>query len=153
MRIFRQAATGSALCSLCTEGKRPSVGQFCTLPKEDFLSLHPPRKAESANARRKIAPPVAMARNVVKVRAPLGKLAGESKLMRYLSRFALLAAATALTSPAVAAAPAASVPIPTLVKQVSIPHTTFKLKNGLTVIVHEDHKAPVAAIAFWYKVV
>ena len=93
-----------------------------------------------------------MARHLVKVCAPLGKLAGESKLMRYLSRFALLAAATALTTPAFAKVPARSVPIPTLVKQVSIPHTTFKLKNGLTVIVHEDHKAPVAAVAVWFIV-
>src|SRR6476469_4700808 len=69
--------------------------------------------------------------------------------MRLLSTFALLASATALTSPAVAQQ---SVPISTLVKQVSIPHTTFKLKNGLTVIVHEDHKAPVAAVTVWYNV-
>lgn len=71
--------------------------------------------------------------------------------MRTLSRLALLAAATALTTP-VAAAPAQSVPIPELVRQVSIPHTTFRLANGLTVIVHEDHKAPVAAVAVWYNV-
>jgi predicted Zn-dependent peptidase len=71
--------------------------------------------------------------------------------MRYLGRFALLAAATCLTSPAFAA-PSQSVPIPSLVKQVSIPHTTFKLKNGLTVIVHEDHKAPIAAVTVWYNV-
>ncbi|MBV8908828.1 MAG: insulinase family protein, partial [Sphingomonas sp.] len=71
--------------------------------------------------------------------------------MRYLSRFALLAAATALTSPVLAAAPQ-SVPIPTLVKQVTIPHTVFKLKNGLTVIVAEDHKAPIAAVSVWYNV-
>ena len=71
--------------------------------------------------------------------------------MRYLSRAALLAAATALTAPAFAAAPQ-SVPIPTLVKQVSIPHTSFTLQNGLTVIVHEDHKAPVAAVTVWYNV-
>ncbi|MEP7129861.1 MAG: pitrilysin family protein [Sphingomicrobium sp.] len=52
-----------------------------------------------------------------------------------------------------AAAPAAnSVPISTLVKQVSIPHTMFKLVNGLTVIVHEDHKAPVVAVSTWYNV-
>jgi predicted Zn-dependent peptidase len=38
------------------------------------------------------------------------------------------------------------------VKQVTIPHTTFKLKNGLTVIVHEDHKAPIAAVTVWYNV-
>jgi predicted Zn-dependent peptidase len=71
--------------------------------------------------------------------------------MLSLSRIALLAAATALTAPAFAA-PSPSVPIPALVKQVSIPHTTFKLKNGLTVIVHEDHKAPVAAVTVWYNV-
>jgi predicted Zn-dependent peptidase len=28
----------------------------------------------------------------------------------------------------------------------------FKLKNGLTVIVHEDHKAPIAAVTVWYNV-
>src|SRR5207302_9198370 len=76
---------------------------------------------------------------------------GEFKLMRYLGRFALLAAATALSTSAFAA-PAQSVPIPTLVKEVSIPHTTFRLANGLTVIVHEDHKAPVVAVSVWYNV-
>src|SRR5207237_9171915 len=45
-----------------------------------------------------------------------------------------------------------SVPITSLGRQVSIPHTMFRLKNGLTVIVHEDHKAPVAAVAMWYNV-
>src|SRR5437870_13559407 len=73
------------------------------------------------------------------------------KPMHKLSRIALLAAATVLTPPAFAA-PAQSVPIPTLVKQVSIPHTLFRLNNGLTVIVHEDHKAPVAAVSVWYNV-
>ena len=71
--------------------------------------------------------------------------------MRISSRLALLASATILAPPALAA-PAQSVPIPSLVSQVSIPHTTFKLKNGLTVIVHEDHKAPVAAVTVWYNV-
>src|SRR5690242_21037170 len=72
--------------------------------------------------------------------------------MRFARRFALLAAATMLTAPAFAADAPKSVPIPTLVKEVSIPHTMFKLKNGLTVIVHEDHKAPVAAVTVWYNV-
>ena len=73
--------------------------------------------------------------------------------MRFQSRLALLAAATILTPPAFAATPAAkSVPIATLVKQVSIPHTMFRLPNGLTVIVHEDHKAPVVAVSTWYNV-
>src|SRR3954451_17822389 len=73
--------------------------------------------------------------------------------MRPLSRLALLSLATCLTAPAFAAAPAAkSVPVPTLIKQVSIPHTVFRLANGLTVIVHEDHKAPVVAVSTWYNV-
>src|SRR4051812_7821251 len=73
--------------------------------------------------------------------------------MRKLSRLALLTAATFLSAPALAA-PAAerSVPISTLVKQVSIPNSMFKLKNGLTVIVHEDHKAPIVAVSTWYNV-
>jgi zinc protease len=72
--------------------------------------------------------------------------------MRFSSRFALLAAATILTPPVLAAVPAKSVPMPTLVKQVSIPHSMFRLANGLTVIVHEDHKAPIVAISMWYNV-
>jgi predicted Zn-dependent peptidase len=75
--------------------------------------------------------------------------------MRNFSKLALLAAATILTPPVLAAPPAAapkSAPVSTLVSKVSIPHTTFKLKNGLTVIVHEDHKAPVAAVTVWYNV-
>lgn len=33
-----------------------------------------------------------------------------------------------------------------------IAYTRFVLKNGLTVIVHEDHKAPVVAVNTWYHV-
>src|SRR4051812_33092666 len=73
--------------------------------------------------------------------------------MRSIRTVALLIAATALSAPALAAAPAVkSVPIATLVKQVSIPHTMFRLPNGLTVIVHEDHKAPIVAVSTWYNV-
>src|SRR5262245_34554613 len=74
--------------------------------------------------------------------------------MRFQSRIALLAAATILTPLTIAAAAPVgkSVPIPTLVSQVKILHTTFKLANGLTVIVHEDHKAPVVAVSVWYNV-
>ena len=35
---------------------------------------------------------------------------------------------------------------------VDIPHTLFKLDNGLTVIVHEDKKAPIVAVNVWYHV-
>ncbi|MEO7787898.1 MAG: pitrilysin family protein [Sphingomicrobium sp.] len=62
-----------------------------------------------------------------------------------------LLAATALSAPAFAAtAPAA--PVSSLVRQVAIPHSMFKLANGLTVIVHEDHKAPIVAVSVWYNV-
>ena len=35
---------------------------------------------------------------------------------------------------------------------VDVPFEKFKLSNGLTVIVHEDHKAPVVAVNIWYHV-
>ena len=52
----------------------------------------------------------------------------------------------------VPAAPAEPVPVPALISQVAIPHQEFKLDNGLTVIVHEDHKAPIVGVAMWYNV-
>ncbi|MEJ7777052.1 MAG: pitrilysin family protein [Sphingomicrobium sp.] len=90
--------------------------------------------------------------------------------MNRLSRLSLLlASASALsacaTSPQVAVAPmpaepavaAASAvpsiaPVAALVSEVAIPHSSFQLANGLTVIVHEDHKAPVVAVSTWYNV-
>jgi zinc protease len=33
-----------------------------------------------------------------------------------------------------------------------IPYELFRLKNGLTVIVHEDHSAPIATVNTWYHV-
>ena len=72
--------------------------------------------------------------------------------MNFASRFALLAAATALTSPALAADLPQGVPVAQLVKDVSIPYSTFTLPNGLKVVVHEDHKAPVVALSVWYHV-
>ena len=47
---------------------------------------------------------------------------------------------------AVAPSPAEPAPLPSLVGEVSLPHETFKLDNGLTVLVHEDHKAPVVGV-------
>ncbi|HET9033237.1 MAG TPA: pitrilysin family protein [Dokdonella sp.] len=35
---------------------------------------------------------------------------------------------------------------------VDIPFTRFTLPNGLTAIIHEDHKAPVVAVSIWYHV-
>ena len=45
------------------------------------------------------------------------------------------------------AAPASPAPA-----RLSVPYTMFRLPNGLTVIVHEDHSAPVAAVNCWYHV-
>jgi zinc protease len=56
----------------------------------------------------------------------------------------LLAAAT----PAFAAKPSKPAPLP----EIDIPYQKFVLDNGLTVIVHEDHKAPVVAVNVWYHV-
>ena len=37
-------------------------------------------------------------------------------------------------------------------RDIEIPFTKFVLKNGLTLIVHEDHKAPIVAVNIWYHV-
>jgi zinc protease len=66
-------------------------------------------------------------------------------------REAVIAPPPAAAVEAVAAAPA-PVPVPVLVQQVAIPHQMFRLANGLTVLVHEDHKAPVVAVSTWYNV-
>ena len=61
-----------------------------------------------------------------------------------------------LAAPAAAqaseAAPQAVADLGALVEQVAIPHAEFQLENGLTVIVHEDRKAPIVAVAVWYNV-
>ena len=36
--------------------------------------------------------------------------------------------------------------------EADIPHETFTLDNGLTVVVHEDRKAPIVAVSVWYHV-
>lgn len=36
--------------------------------------------------------------------------------------------------------------------QVDVNYQTFTLDNGLTVVVHEDHKAPIVAVNVWYAV-
>jgi zinc protease len=47
---------------------------------------------------------------------------------------------------AAATSAAVDIPIP------DIPYTKFSLRNGLTVLVHEDHKTPVVAVNTWYHV-
>jgi zinc protease len=55
----------------------------------------------------------------------------------------VLAAAPAFAQKA--AAPAAAPPI-------QVPYTSFKLPNGLTVILHEDHTVPIVTVNMWYHV-
>lgn len=75
--------------------------------------------------------------------------------MKSPARKALMLASL-LVSSSVFAAPLASAqdsaPVAELVDAVSIPHQSFTLDNGLTVIVHEDHKAPIVAVSVWYDV-
>lgn len=35
---------------------------------------------------------------------------------------------------------------------IDIPYESFELENGLTVVVHEDRKAPIVAVSIWYGV-
>ncbi|HVF37267.1 MAG TPA: pitrilysin family protein, partial [Sphingomicrobium sp.] len=86
----------------------------------------------------------------------------EHRLSILLASASLLAACA--TTPAVepslapapvaaaAAVPAEPVAVSSLVREVSIPHSKFTLDNGLTVIVHEDRKAPVVGVSMWYNV-
>ena len=61
--------------------------------------------------------------------------------------------ALAQTRPSAAAAGSeATASLTDLVAQVSIPYEQVQLENGLTVIVHEDRKAPIVGVAVWYNV-
>ena len=42
--------------------------------------------------------------------------------------------------------------LPMFGQEIDIPFTKFVLDNGLTLIVHEDHKAPIVAVNVWYHV-
>lgn len=60
--------------------------------------------------------------------------------MRLLKAAASIAAGSLFSLSAVSAA------------DIEIPYEKFELDNGLTVVVHEDRKAPVVAVSVWYKV-
>jgi len=62
---------------------------------------------------------------------------------------ALSACATSSTTTASNDRPAT---VGELLEGVEIPYESFTLDNGLTVLVHEDRKAPIVAIAAWYNV-
>jgi len=63
-----------------------------------------------------------------------------------MRRSLLLAVFALLLAPLAAAQDDALAGIP------DIPYETFVLDNGLTLIVHEDHKAPIVAVNVWYHV-
>src|SRR6266550_2942658 len=48
--------------------------------------------------------------------------------------------------------PAAARAAPAAPAAIMIPYQRFVLKNGLTLLVHEDHKAPIVAVNIWYHV-
>lgn len=54
--------------------------------------------------------------------------------------------------PAILGAGALALSAPTHAADIEIPYEKFELDNGLTVVVHEDRKAPVVAVSVWYKV-
>lgn len=71
-------------------------------------------------------------------------------MLRKIS-IALLLTSCLAAAPSVARDPRPA-PISKLIKQVDIPFEEFELDNGLTVIVHEDRKAPIVAVSIWYDV-
>ena len=66
------------------------------------------------------------------------------------------ATTAALTALLLAGASASQTPQPAPVAQllagVDVPYAQFQLENGLTVLVHEDRKAPIVAVASWFNV-
>jgi zinc protease len=67
--------------------------------------------------------------------------------MKTLRLTATLIACVLASGTTLAAAPKLA-PLP----KVDIPYEKFVLPNGLTLIVHEDHKAPVVVVNIWYHV-
>ena len=55
-------------------------------------------------------------------------------------------------APPIADAQSGAVSSPAANTALAIPYQKFVLKNGLTLIVHEDHKAPIVAVNIWYHV-
>ncbi len=64
----------------------------------------------------------------------------------------LLAVATALVTALPLPARADPAPLSQLIDAVDIPYQQFTLPNGLRVVVHSDHKAPIVHVGVWYDV-
>ncbi|UKE46822.1 M16 family metallopeptidase [Xanthomonas cerealis] len=71
-----------------------------------------------------------------------------------LRPLSLLISSILILGAGAAIAPASAAP-PALAAKATVPeiaYTRFTLPNGLTVVVHEDHKAPVVAVSIWYHI-
>ncbi len=73
-------------------------------------------------------------------------------MKKNLNRLLIVSAAALISANISANAQSNPAPVADLVAQVDIPHEEFKLDNGLTVLVHEDRKAPIVAVSIWYDV-
>jgi zinc protease len=87
----------------------------------------------------------------------LEKILKEKLTSFAMSVLAVLTLLSVSLIPAVAQSPAPAPKAPAAVAGVDIPipdipYTKFVLGNGLTVLVHEDHKAPIVAVNTWYHV-
>jgi len=76
----------------------------------------------------------------------MNQLRSKSVLVALLLALALLAPAAARVAAEDASDAAAAT------AEIDIPYKKFVLKNGLTLIVHEDRKAPIVAVNVWYHV-
>lgn len=72
--------------------------------------------------------------------------------MRPVKALLLASCLLPLSLPAQAQTAPEPAPLADLVKAVDIPYETFKLKNGLTVIIHTDRKAPIVGVTTYYRV-
>src|SRR5262249_24507332 len=85
---------------------------------------------------------------------PFAKLLLPSSFLFASFLFAACASSSSAGAPALAVrdeAPAAESQS-SIASQVDIPFSKFVLPNGLTLIVHEDHKAPIVAVNVWYHI-
>jgi predicted Zn-dependent peptidase len=75
---------------------------------------------------------------------------GMKRLFLAIAALALSACATASSGGDLAREQPATVA--ELMAGVDVPFESFTLDNGLTVLVHEDHKAPIVAVASWFNI-
>jgi zinc protease len=74
------------------------------------------------------------------------------RVTRHLLTRAAIAAVVATASLTVVQSQAPAPPAATGAPELNLSHEKFRLDNGLTVIVHEDRKAPVVSVSIWYRV-